>query len=79
MEMGYNIQTQPKVVKVIKRTTEDFQRILNESFVDNRIPVAAYARVSTNHLEQEDSLERQTAHYTEKITGNPDWKFANLC
>lgn len=35
MEMGYNIQTQPKVVKVIKRTTEDFQRILNESFVDN--------------------------------------------
>lgn len=78
MEMGYNIQTQPKVVKVIKRTTEDFQRILNESFVDNRIPVAAYARVSTNHLEQEDSLERQTAHYTEKITGNPDWKFAGI-
>ena len=78
MEMGYNVQTQPKVVKVIKRTTEDFQRILNESFVDNRIPVAAYARVSTNHLEQEDSLERQTAHYTEKITGNPDWKFAGI-
>ena len=73
----YNVQPQPRVVKVIKRKVEDIQ-LLRDTFVDTRIPVAAYARVSTNHEEQEDSLERQTEHYTEKIKNNLEWKFVGI-
>lgn len=73
----YNGQPQPRVVKVIKRKVEDVQ-LFRDTFVDTRIPVAAYARVSTNHEEQEDSLERQTEHYTEKIKSNLEWKFVGI-
>lgn len=34
--------------------------------------VAAYARVSTEKEEQEDSFERQVEHYTKLITSNPE-------
>ena len=40
--------------------------------------VAAYARVSTEKEEQEDSFERQVAHYTKLITSNPEWKFGGI-
>ena len=35
--------------------------------------VAAYARVSTEKEEQEDSFERQVEHYTHLIESNPEW------
>ena len=35
-------------------------------------PVAAYARVSTEKEEQEDSFERQVEHYTTLIKSNPE-------
>lgn len=38
-------------------------------------PVAAYARVSTEKEEQEDSFERQVEHYTKMIQTNPKWSF----
>lgn len=44
----------------------------------DRIKVAAYARVSTDHDEQEDSFERQVAHYTELIQSRPEWSFVEV-
>ena len=35
--------------------------------------VAAYARVSTEHEEQQSSYEAQVDYYTRKITGRSDW------
>lgn len=40
--------------------------------------VAAYARVSTEKEEQEDSFERQVEHYTQLITSNPEWHFGGI-
>lgn len=41
-------------------------------------PVAAYARVSTEKEEQEDSFERQVEHYTAMIQANPKWSFVEV-
>ena len=40
-----------------------------------KLRVAAYARVSTDHEEQETSYEIQVKHYTALIQNNPDWEF----
>ena len=40
-----------------------------------KLRVAAYARVSTDHEEQETSYEIQVEHYTTLIQNNPDWEF----
>ena len=43
-----------------------------------KLLVAAYARVSTEKEEQEDSFERQVEHYTQMINAKPDWDFAGI-
>lgn len=40
--------------------------------------VAAYCRVSTEHEEQETSLEMQEAHFRTIIDANPNWKNAGV-
>ena len=40
--------------------------------------VAAYARVSTDKKEQEDSFERQVEHYTHLIESNPEWTMVEV-
>lgn len=40
--------------------------------------VAAYARVSTDNIEQEMSYEAQVNHYTTYIKSNPEWEFAGI-
>lgn len=43
-----------------------------------RLKVAAYARVSTDHDEQEQSLDNQIRYYTDLITSKPDYDFAGI-
>ncbi len=40
--------------------------------------VAAYARVSTKDKDQINSFEAQQEYYTDKIQGNPNWRFAGI-
>ncbi len=40
--------------------------------------VVAYARVSTEKEEQEDSFERQVSHYTTLINSKPEWNFGGI-
>ena len=40
--------------------------------------VAAYARVSTEKEEQEDSFERQVEHYTALIKSKDEWEFGGI-
>ena len=40
--------------------------------------VVAYARVSTEKEEQEDSFERQVAHYTHLIKSKREWEFGGI-
>ena len=43
-----------------------------------RVRVAAYARVSTEQDEQQNSYEAQVSFYTQHILSNPDWEFAGV-
>ena len=40
--------------------------------------VAAYARVSTDHEEQQSSYEAQVDYYTRYIQANPDWELVEV-
>lgn len=40
--------------------------------------VCAYARVSSDSLHQEDSLENQEETYERLITSNPEYEFAGV-
>ena len=40
--------------------------------------VCAYARVSSDSEEQEDSLENQTNRYKALISSHPGWEFAGV-
>ena len=69
----------PKVVKIVRATNATaMAKNIREQIVDTRLPVCAYARVSTNNEEQEDSLERQRERYTQLINGRPDWKLVEI-
>ena len=74
------INNQPKVVRVVRKVSsmQITAQTIREQLTDTRLPVAAYARVSTTNEEQEDSLERQKAHYTEYIGNRPEWRFVGV-
>ena len=40
--------------------------------------VAGYARVSTDHEEQQTSYEAQVDYYTNYIKGREDWEFVSV-
>lgn len=44
----------------------------------DRLQVAAYARVSTEKEEQEDSFERQVEHYKQMIYSKPEWQYVDI-
>lgn len=50
----------------------------NKELLDRNLRVCAYARVSTDSDEQEDSLENQTNHYRALILSHPGWEFAGI-
>lgn len=64
-----------------KRTVREIPRavILQMDAAEiQKTVVAAYARVSTEKEEQEDSFERQVTHYTTLITSKPEWEFGGI-
>lgn len=44
----------------------------------NKLKVAAYCRVSTNHEEQESSLETQISYYEKLIAKHDDWQLVKI-
>lgn len=44
----------------------------------DKLRVCAYCRVSTEEVEQADSLENQITHYEEAIRSNPGYEFAGI-
>ena len=44
----------------------------------SELRVAAYCRVSTNHEEQESSLEAQISYYSNLISNHPGWKLVKI-
>ena len=50
----------------------------SEDAVQKKLRVAAYARVSTEQDEQQNSYEAQVDFYSSYIKSNPDWIFVNV-
>lgn len=48
---------------------------MGRSIYDLPLRVTYYARVSTDKVEQQGSLENQVQYYTEFIQKNPNWTF----
>lgn len=48
------------------------------SGLGTQLNIDAYARVSTDSEEQEDSFERQVDYYTRYISANPNWKLVKV-
>ena len=48
---------------------------MGRSIYDLSLRVTYYARVSTEKVEQQGSLENQVQYYTEFIQKNPNWTF----
>ena len=46
--------------------------------VIRKLRVAAYARVSTDHKDQQTSFESQVDYYTKMIAENPQWEFVKV-
>lgn len=46
--------------------------------VIRKLRVAAYARVSTDHEDQQTSFEAQVNYYTDLIERNPQWEFVKV-
>ncbi len=51
------------------------QMRLGKSIYDLPLRVTFYARVSTEKVEQQGSLENQIQYYTEFIQKNPNWTY----
>lgn len=50
----------------------------NMQIITTKEKVCAYARVSTENDEQEDSFENQCKHFTDLINSRPDWEFVGI-
>ena len=71
--------TQPRV-KVLRSERPLAQRS-HSSVQDsrgNKVRVAAYCRVSTDHEDQETSFEAQQTHFQSLISSNPEWELVGI-
>ena len=62
------------ITKISARPSTNFRTNKNQG----KLRVAAYARVSTDKDEQEDSFERQVEYYTRFIQNNENWTFTKV-
>ena len=62
--------------RVVQTLPQMFIETVDET--PSKLLVAAYARVSTEKEEQEDSFERQVEHYKQMIGARPDWQYVDI-
>ena len=60
------------------RTVTEIPAQIDNNRADNKLRVAAYCRVSSDHEEQETSLTAQISYYSQKIASTPGWVNAGI-
>ena len=65
----------PKIT-IIEPTKQSNKNL--DAVTSRRLKVAAYARVSTEQDEQQNSYEAQVDYYTRYISSNPEWEFVSV-
>ena len=66
----------PRTITVIPATINPITRMPGKA--TGKRKVAAYARVSTDKEEQENSFEAQVDYYTDTIKANPNWEYVDI-
>lgn len=66
------MQKKITIIQPKKRTEESC------GFAGQKLKVAAYCRVSTEHEEQQNSFENQVNYYTKYIQSKPEYEFAGI-
>ena len=69
----YKTQRRISGMMTIRKLREQMR--MGRSIYDLPLRVTYYARVSTEKVEQQGSLENQVQYYTEFIQKNPNWTF----
>ena len=69
------MDTAPKIEFIAATKTFQQEPLMN---IPKKLRVAAYARVSTEQDEQQNSYEAQIEFYTNFIKRNPDWEFKGI-
>lgn len=67
-----------KRVTIIEPIATQVQQSDTAATFSRKLRVAAYARVSTEQDEQQNSYEAQMDFYTHYINNNPDWEFVGV-
>src|SRR5690554_4468689 len=70
------MQKAVKKIKVIEAIDPFLS--LDEKGETKKLKVCAYARVSTDEEEQQNSFENQVNEYEKRINENPKWKFSGM-
>ena len=70
------MENTPTVMKVIPKKITPVVNV--ETGITLKRKVAAYARVSTDLLDQKNSFNAQKEEYETRISKNPDWEFVGL-
>lgn len=65
-----------KIIKIIEPVAVKAGNA--DSPIEQKLKVAAYARVSTEQDEQQNSYEAQVDYYSRYINNNPDWIFVGV-
>lgn len=68
----------PKIRMIPAKTRQQLNNPTLSNGVLPKLRVAAYARVSTDHEEQESSYEAQVEHFTKLICENEEWELAGI-
>ena len=72
----FKMENTPTVMKVIPKKITPVVNV--ETGITLKRKVAAYARVSTDLLDQKNSFNAQKEEYESRISKNPDWEFVGL-
>ena len=79
MSMENCANTKPKITIIPAKTRVERLDPLSVAMGQKpKIRVAAYARVSTDHEEQESSYEAQVDHFTKLIASHEDWTMVDI-
>ena len=71
--------TKPKITIIPAKTRQErLDPTLSIRGEKPKLRVAAYARVSTDHEEQESSYEAQVDHFTKLIASHDDWVMVDI-
>ena len=65
-------------IEIIEKSKEKSNNISLSHLEKQKLRVAAYARVSTDHEDQENSYDSQILYYRRKIENHPNWTLVNV-